>query len=106
MDITDIFCFIDDFCQFFEPLLKKNLLKDGKVRRNRKGRMSLSEIMTILVLFHQSQMKTFKDFYLRVVKASSSACVKTIDDIMLMPNWLDGTPWFSTINDNGVGRIF
>jgi len=70
MDITDIFCFIDDFCQFFEPLLKKNLLKDGKVRRNRKGRMSLSEIMTILVLFHQSQMKTFKDFYLRVVKVS------------------------------------
>lgn len=29
--------------------------------------MSLSEIMTILILFHQSQMKTFKDFYLRIV---------------------------------------
>ena len=70
MDITDIVCFIDDFCQVFEPLLKNNLLKDGKARRNRKGRMSLSKIMTILILFHQSQMKTFKDFYLRVVKAS------------------------------------
>ena len=30
--------------------------------------MSLSEIMTILILFHQSQMKTFTDFYLRIVQ--------------------------------------
>ena len=67
MDITEIFCFIDDFCLFFEPLLKKKLLSNGKHRRNRTGRMSLSEIMTILILFHQSQMKTFKDFYLRIV---------------------------------------
>ena len=67
MNITEIFCFIDDFCQLFEPLWKKHLLKDGKTRRNRNGRMSLSEIMTILILFHQSQMKTFKDFYIRVV---------------------------------------
>ena len=67
MDITEIFCFIDDFCQFFEPLWKKHLLEDEKTRRNRNGRMSLSEIMTILILFHQSQMKTFKDFYIHVV---------------------------------------
>ena len=68
MDITDIFCSIDDFCQVFEPLLEKNLLKGGNIRRKRKGRISFSEIMIILVLFHQSQMKIFKDFYLRVVQ--------------------------------------
>ena len=68
IDITEVFCFIDDFCQFFEPIWKKKLLSDGKIRRNRKGFMSLSEIMTILVLFHQSKMRTFKDFYLRILK--------------------------------------
>ena len=67
MDITEIFCFIDDFCKYFEPIWKKKLLEDGKVRRNRKGLMSLSEIMTILILYHQSRMKTFKDFYLKIV---------------------------------------
>ena len=68
IDITEVFCFIDDFCQFFEPIWKKKLLSDGKIRRMRKGFMSLSEIMTILVLFHQSKMRTFKDFYLRILK--------------------------------------
>ena len=51
------------FWTFFE----KRLISNGKHRRNRKGRMSLSEIMTILILFHQSQMTTFKDFDLRIV---------------------------------------
>jgi len=68
IDITEVFCFIDDFCKIFEPILNKKLLGDGLVRRIRKGFMSLSEIMTILVMFHLSKMKTFKDFYFRFLK--------------------------------------
>ena len=30
IDITEIFCFIDDFFQEFEPILNKMLLKDKK----------------------------------------------------------------------------
>jgi len=68
IDITEVFCFIDDFCKIFEPILQQQLLGDGIIRRIRKGFMSLSEIMTILVMFHLSKMKTFKDFYFRFVK--------------------------------------
>ena len=66
--ITEIYCSIDDFCIEFEPLFKKNLLSDGKKRRNRSFTMSTSEILTITVLFHLSGIRTFKHFYLLYVK--------------------------------------
>jgi len=62
--ITAIFCSIDDFCKVFEPALKKRQLSHGKKVRNRKFKMSTSEILTITVLFHLSGMRTFKHFYL------------------------------------------
>lgn len=66
--ITTIFCSIDDFCKVFEPALKKKQLSDGKKKRNRKFKMSTSEILTITVLFHLSGMRTFKHFYLFYVQ--------------------------------------
>ena len=66
--ITEIYCSIDDFCIEFEPLFKKNLLSDGKKRRNRSFTMSTSEILTITVLFHLSGIRTFKHFYLFYVQ--------------------------------------
>lgn len=60
--ITEIFCSIDDFCKEFVPFWQKSLLANGK-KRIRASKMSLSEVMTIQVLFHLSGYKTFKDFY-------------------------------------------
>ena len=62
LKITEIFCSIDDFCQEFVPFWQKNLISNGK-KRIRKPKMSLSEVMTIQVLFHISGYKTFKEFY-------------------------------------------
>ena len=62
--ITQIFCSIDDFCIVFEPALLKRQLSTGKKTRNRKSTMSISEIVTITVLFHLSGYRTFKHFYL------------------------------------------
>jgi len=62
--ITQIFCSIDDFCIVFEPALLKRQLSTGKKTRNRKPTMSISEIVTITVLFHLSGYRTFKHFYL------------------------------------------
>jgi hypothetical protein len=59
--LTRIFCDIDDFCKRFEPLLETHLL--GMSRRTRQPRLSLSEIMTIIVHFHRSRYRTFKDYY-------------------------------------------
>lgn len=62
--VTEIFCSIDDFCNVFEPALKKKQLSKGKKTRNRKFKMSTSEVLTITVLFHLSGVRTFKQFYL------------------------------------------
>ena len=64
-NVIEIFCFLDEFCKYFEPELKKRALSASeKRRRHRPGRMSDSEIMTILVLFHTSHFRDLKTFYL------------------------------------------
>jgi hypothetical protein len=61
MDILPIFCDIDDFCLLFEPHWRKQLLETRQ--RNRSSSLCLSEVMTIIVLFHQSSYRNFKSFY-------------------------------------------
>jgi Transposase DDE domain len=68
MDILSVFCHIDDFCRRFEPAWQRHLLASTAKKRNRPSRFSLSEIMTILVLFHDPHYRTFKHFYLRQVR--------------------------------------
>ena len=63
MDILPLFCDIDDFCQFFEPLWKRRLLCEGERRRDRAPRLCLSEVMTIIVMFHSSAYRNFKAYY-------------------------------------------
>ncbi len=48
MDILPVYCDIDDFCQFFEPLWKQRLLSAGERRRDRAARLCLSEVMMIV----------------------------------------------------------
>jgi DDE family transposase len=61
MDILPVFCDIDDYCQLFEPHWRKQLLETRQ--RNRSSSLCLSEVMTIIVLFHQSSYRNFKSFY-------------------------------------------
>ena len=61
--LTEIYCFIDDFCKSFECTLKKRTMTSKKTRI-RRCILSISEIMTILVMFQLSHYKTLKDFYL------------------------------------------
>lgn len=63
MSVLELFCAVDDFCQAFEPVWHKHCLTSGTPQRNRARTMALSEIMTILILFHQSHYRTFKAFY-------------------------------------------
>lgn len=74
MEILPVFCDIDDFCQFFEPLWKKRLLSSGERRRDRAGCLCLSEVMTIIVMFHSSSYRNFKAYYTeQVMKHYSGA---------------------------------
>ena len=63
MILTKLFVEIDDFMKIYEPNLNIELIGDGKRQRQRDTRLSLSEIMTIVVYFHMSGYRTFKDFY-------------------------------------------
>jgi hypothetical protein len=63
MEILPVFCDIDDFCLLFEPLWQHHLLSSSVRRRNRRASLALSEVMTIIVLFHASGYRHFKDYY-------------------------------------------
>jgi hypothetical protein len=61
VDILPLFCDIDDFCLLFEPLWERKLLETR--RRNRPSALCLSEVMTIITLFHASSYRNFKAYY-------------------------------------------
>lgn len=64
LDLTSLFCQIDDFCQAFQcPPMQKSLT-DGKKSRNRSTKLFISEMMTIVITFHQVRFRDFKTFYL------------------------------------------
>jgi len=64
MSLEDLFCDIDDFCRLFLPAWHRQLLTDGARQRQRASRLTLGEILTILIEFHQSQYRNFKAYYL------------------------------------------
>ncbi len=61
--LLELFCDIDDFCQHFLPAYDAELKASGLRQRWRLGEMYPSEIMTIVVMFHQSPYRDFKFFY-------------------------------------------
>lgn len=58
-----LFCSIDDFCRSFELQWSSVLLSKSRGSPTRVPRMALSEIMTLVIVFHLSKFRTFKDFY-------------------------------------------
>jgi transposase len=66
MDLVTLFCSIDDFWKLFKEEWNKHLIESGKSKRGPEPQLSISEMMTIVVLFHQSNYRNFKYFYLFV----------------------------------------
>ena len=63
-----VFVEVDDFCQLFVPAWEKSLLESKENSRNKPGKLSCSEIMTIIILFHQSGYRNFKTFYMQHIR--------------------------------------
>ncbi len=63
--ITEIFYLTDEFCKDFEKTISKHTL--GNEPR-RKPKMSQSEVITIMILFHFGSFKNMKHFYEYFVK--------------------------------------
>ena len=63
MDTLTIFCDVDDFCRRFAPVWQAHLLAAAPRQRQRDPGLCLSEVITILIGFHLSGYRTFKDYY-------------------------------------------
>ena len=62
MSILELFCHVDDFCQWLARAEDAKLLGVG-CKRGPAPRLSMSEVMTILIHFHQSHYRDFKAYY-------------------------------------------
>jgi hypothetical protein len=64
MDWESLFYNVDNFCQSLSAEWKQKQISDGtEPKRERKRRLCLSEVMTILIGFHLSGFRCFKKYY-------------------------------------------
>lgn len=90
MILTKIFYDCDNFMKEFEEEYKKKLIEDKKSKSKYNSRLSMSEIMTILIYFHNSGYRTFKDYYIKYVyknlKSAFPNIVKYTRFVELIPS--------------------
>jgi transposase len=62
-NIDAIYYLVDEFCKIYLNWQKHKLISSTNTR-HRAGKMSLSEMLTIMIIYHQSPCREFKYFYL------------------------------------------
>lgn len=69
--LIEIFCDTYEFWENFSPIWQKTLIEKSDnqsyKKRNRSGFLCPSEIIAIVIFFHFSRYRTFKDYYTRFV---------------------------------------
>ena len=73
IDTTALYCCLDDVCKAFEDWEAHRLIP-SQTTRQRTGKLSRSEMLLIMVLFHLSAFKHFKAFYHDGVGQQHRAC--------------------------------
>lgn len=63
--LVELFCYVDDFCKEFEPAWQRQLIGE-KIQAS--NRLTMSEILTILIWFQTSGWGCFKNFYLYLLQ--------------------------------------
>lgn len=71
MSIVSVFCDVDDFCITFESQWHRQLICHTQ-KPPVISKLSLSEIMTIIIYFHQSAFRNFKHYYQRLITPHKS----------------------------------
>jgi len=73
MGLLELFCAVDDFWKAFEPTWRERRLGSGERQRERAGELSGSEMITIVIHFHQARYRDFKTYYTQYVQAIADA---------------------------------
>jgi hypothetical protein len=68
MSLLELFCAVDDFWQAFEPAWRHQQRASGERHRARAGELGESEMMTIVIHFHQARYRDFKTYYTQHVQ--------------------------------------
>ncbi len=68
MSLLELFCDVDTFCHTFLPHWAGELRAHGQRTRQRSGQLAMSELMTIVIYFHQMRFRDFKTYYLAYVR--------------------------------------
>jgi Transposase DDE domain len=88
IDITALYCCLDDFCKVFADWEAHQLIP-SPTSRQRCGKLSRSEMLFIMVLFHLSPYKNFKTFYLYGIGVQHRGCFRDLPHydrfVSLMP---------------------
>jgi DDE family transposase len=63
MSLLELFVDVDDYCKVHAANWQQVAIESGGKRRHRAGRLYMSEVMTLLIHFHQSQYRHFKAYY-------------------------------------------
>ncbi|PCS23992.1 Mobile element protein (plasmid) [Candidatus Enterovibrio escicola] len=66
-NLDAIFVDVDDFCQMVFPAWEDRLISSGIKQRNKPSRLSVSELMMIVIAFHQSGYRDYKTYYIHFV---------------------------------------
>ena len=77
VDITALYCCLDDFCNVFEDWEAHRLIPSPQTRQ-RSGKLSRAEMLFIMVLFHLSPYKNFKTFYLYGIGCQHRGCFRDL----------------------------
>ena len=63
MSLLELFCDVDDFWQAFAPAWQQERLTSGAVKRVKACQLTPSEVMTLVIHFHQARYRDFKTYY-------------------------------------------
>jgi len=92
MDLTELFCQIDDFYQDWLQTFSSTFFPAQGTNLPKHCQLAPSEVMTIAIHFHQSSYRTFKDYYTKYVCLSLSSHFPRLVSynrmVELMPNVL------------------
>ena len=106
MILTTIFYEVDNFCKELNNHLKKNGLIDQK-KRGPACCLTQSEMMTIVIFFHRSGKRNFKDYYLTYIKGFIAQAFPTAPSyqrfVGLMPQCL--IPLYIFMNYARLGMV-